>query len=96
MSLEQRLNAVEVILDQKQKVEEQKQSMIDETGTTYKVSAIIETDKGSKSIQFDVKAWSEKQALYYANQNVIYPNMSKLQSEGKIRWFKTIKKEIIK
>ncbi len=97
LSVERRLRALLNILpdDWKQKVEEEKERMIDEEGYEYTISAIIETDKGDKSIKFKVKAWSEKQALYLANDKVIYPQMSRLQSEGKIRFFKTKSKQII-
>ena len=97
LSVERRLRALLNILpdDWKQKVEEEKERMIDEEGYEYTISAIIETDKGDKSIKFKVKAWSDKQALYLANDKVIYPQMSRLQSEGKIRFFKTKQKQIV-
>ncbi len=97
LSVERRLRALLNILpdDWKQKVEEEKERMIDEEGYEYTISAIIETDKGDKSIKFKVKAWSDKQALYLANDKVIYPQMSRLQSEGKIRFFKTKHKQIV-
>ena len=97
LSIERRLNALLNILpdEWKQKLEEEKERIIDEEGKEFIVSATIETDKGINTIQFKVKAWSDKQALYYANQNVIFPNMSKLQTEGKIKWFKTISKKIV-
>lgn len=97
LSVERRLRALLNILPEewKQKVEKEKERMINEEGYEYTISAIIETDKGDKSIKFKVKAWSEKQALYLANNKVIYPQMSRLQSEGKIRWFKTISKQIV-
>ncbi len=96
LSVERRLRALLNILpdDWKEKVEREKDRMIDEEGYEYTISAIIETDKGDKSIKFKVKAWSEKQALYLANEKVIYPQMSRLQSEGKIRFFKTKSKQI--
>jgi len=97
LSVERRLRALLNILpdDWKEKVEREKDRMIDEEGYEYTISAIIETDKGDKSIKFKVKAWSEKQALYLANDKVIYPQMSRLQSEGKIRFFKTKQKQIV-
>jgi len=98
IDLERRFFPIEKVMYEtsKYKIEEYKQQEIDNNGTTYTISAIIETDKGNKSIQFNVKAWSEKQALYYANEKVIFPNMSKLKDNGTIKWFKTIKKEIVK
>lgn len=98
IDLERRFFPIEkVVYDtSKYKVEEYKQQEIDNNGTTFNISAEIETDKGINTINFKVKAWTEKQALYYANQNVIYPQMSRLQKEGKIKFFKTISKQIVK
>lgn len=97
LSVERRLEALLNILpnEWKQMLEIEKDKMIEETGNEYTISAIIETDKGDKSIKFKVKAWSDKQALYMANEKVIYPQMSRLQSEGKIRFFKTKHKQIV-
>ena len=97
IDLERRFFPIEKIMYEtsKNKIEELKQQEIDNNGTSYTISAVIETDKGMNTIDFKVKAWTEKQDLYYANQNVIFPNMSKLQTEGKIKWFKTISKKIV-
>jgi hypothetical protein len=97
IDLERRFFPIEKIMFEtsNNKIEKYKQQDIDNNGTSYTISATIETDKGVNKIDFKVKAWTEKQALYYANQNVIFPNMSKLQKDGKIQWFKTISKEII-
>ena len=96
--LERRFFPIEKVINSihKEEVEEQKRLDIERDGTNYTIKAVIETDRDTKTIQFKVKAWSEKQALYFANDKYIYPNMSRLQTEGKIRWFKTISKEIIK
>jgi hypothetical protein len=96
--LERRFFPIESFLydNFREPIEVKKNEEIQRDGTTYTISAVIETDKGKKTIQFPIKAWSEKQALYFANEKVIFPNMSKLQSEGKIRWFKTISKQIVK
>jgi hypothetical protein len=97
LSVERRLEALLHSLsdEHKNRIEVIKDEMVKTTGSAYTIQAVIETDKGEKTIKFDVKAWSDKQALFYANRDIIYPNMSKLQSEGKIKWFKTLKKEII-
>lgn len=98
IDLERRFFPIEKVMYQtsKNEIESFKQQEIDNNGTLYNISAVIETDKGNKEIQFKVKAWTEKQALYYANEKVIYPNMCKLQNEEKIKWFKTIEKKIVK
>jgi hypothetical protein len=97
IDLERRFFPIEKIMYEtsKNKIEEFKQQEIDNNGTSYTISAVIETDKGINTIQFKVKAWSEKQALYFANEKVIYPQMVRLQNDGKIKWFKTISKQII-
>lgn len=97
IDLERRFFPLEKVMYQtsKNEIEAFKQQEIDNNGTTYTISAIIETDKGDKNIKFKVKAWSEKQALYLANEKVIYPQMSRLQSEGKIKFFKTKHKQIV-
>ncbi len=97
IDLERRFFPIEKVMYEtsKNQIESFKQQEIDNNGTSYNISATIETDKGINTINFKVKAWTEKQALYYANQNVIYPQMNRLQEQGKIKWFKTIKKEIL-
>lgn len=79
----------------KETIEVKKTEDIERDGTEYRIRAIIETDKGEYTHHFPIKAWTEKQALYYANEKVIYPQMSRLQKEGKVRWFKTKSKEIV-
>ena len=96
--LERRFFPIEKVINSKYKseVEENKRLDIERDGTNYNIKAVIETNKGKSTINFKVKAWTEKQALYLANENVIFPQMSRLQREGKIEWFKTISKQIIK
>ena len=98
IDLERRFFPIEKVVYEtsKDKIEVFKQQEIDNNGTSYNVSATIETDRGITTIDFKVKAWSEKQALYYANENHIFPNMSRLKESGKIKWFKTISKQIVK
>lgn len=98
IDLERRFFPIEKVVYQtsKNEIEAFKQQDIDNNGTSYIVSATIETDKGTNTIEIKVKAWSEKQALYYANEKYIFPNMSRLKDSGKIRWFKTINKQIKK
>ena len=97
LSLERRLEALLKSLsdEHKNRIEVIKDEMVKTDGNTYTIQAVIETDRGENTIKFDVKGWSDKQALFYANRDIIFPNMKKLQDEGKIKWFKTLKKEII-
>lgn len=96
--LERRFFPIESFLydNFREPIEVKKHEEIQRDGTTYTIQAEIETDLGRKTIQFPVKAWSEKQALYFANEKVIFPNLSKKKEEGLIKWFKTISKQIIK
>jgi hypothetical protein len=98
IDLERRFYPIEKVMydTSKNEIEVYKQQEIDNNGTTYKISATIETDRGTHTINLNVKAWSEKQALYYANEKHIFPNMSRLKDSGKIKWFKTMNKQIVK
>ena len=98
IDLERRFYPIEHVVYQtsKNEIESFKQQAIDKDGTSYIVCATIETDRGINTIEIEVKAWSEKQALYYANENYIFPNMSRLKDAGKVKWFKTISKQIKK
>lgn len=98
IDLERRFFPLEKVMYEtsKNEIESFKQQEIDNNGTTYNISAVIETDKGINTIDFKVKAWTEKQALYYANEKHIFPNMTRLKESGKIKWFKTISKQIVK
>ena len=86
IDLERRFYPIEHVVYQtsKTEIESFKQQEIDNNGTSYNVSATIETDKGVTTINFKVKAWSEKQALYYANENYILPASFNLLIFGKI------------
>ena len=58
---------------------------------------LIETDKGTKPITIDnIYAWSDKDAMYVGTVLNVKPEMDRLQSEGKIRFYKIINKKIIK
>lgn len=98
IDLERRFFPIEKALydtELKEIIEVKKTEDIERDGTNYTIRATIETDKGEHNIQFNIKAYTDKQALYFANEKVIYPQMSRLQSEGKIRWFKTKSKQIV-
>ena len=97
LSLERRLMALLNILPKEwqDKVEEEKFIMRKETGTKYKVQFLIETDKGTKPITIDeIWAWSEKDAMYVGTVLHVKPELDRLQSEGKIRFYKIINKKV--
>jgi hypothetical protein len=98
LSLERRLMALLNILPKEwqDKVEEEKFVMRKETGTKYKVQFLIETDKGTKPITIDnIWAWSDADAMYVGSVVYVKPEMDRLQSEGKIRFYKIINKKIL-
>jgi hypothetical protein len=98
LSLERRLEALlrAIPSELQDRVEEEKIILRKETGKQYKVHFLIETDKGTKPITIDdIYAWSEKDAMYVGSILHIQPNMDRLQSEGKIRFYKIISKKVL-
>ena len=98
LSLERRLEALlrAIPSELQDRVEEEKIILRKETGTKYKVQFLIETDKGTKPITIDdIWAWSDKDAMYIGSVLHIQPNMDRLQSEGKIKFYKIINKKIL-
>lgn len=98
LSVERRLIALLNSLpkEMQERVEEEKFILRKETGTKYKVQFLIETDKGTKPITIDnIYAWSDKDAMYVGSVVYVKPEMDRLQSEGKIRFYKIINKKIV-
>jgi len=98
LSLERRLEALLRALptEWQDRVEEEKIILRKETGKQYKVQFLIETDKGTKPITIDdIWAWSDKDAMYIGSILHVEPQMDRLQSEGKIRFYKIINKKVL-
>jgi hypothetical protein len=98
LSVERRLTALLNSLpkEMQERVDEEKFILRKETGTKYKVQFLIETDKGTKPITIDnIWAWSDKDAVYVGITVYVKPEMDRLQSEGKIRFYKIINKKIV-
>jgi hypothetical protein len=98
LSLERRLEALLRVIPQslQDKVDEEKLIMRKESGKKYKVQFLIETDKGTKPITIDnIYAWSDNDAMYVGSVVYVKPEMDRLQSEGKIRFYKIINKKIV-
>jgi capsule polysaccharide export protein KpsE/RkpR len=95
--LERRFYPIENVLYTmfEKEIESVKSKEIEDNGYSYKVSFTIETDVVTKEVKFEVKAFSDKQALFIANRDFVFPQMSRLKENGKIKWFKTIDKKII-
>jgi hypothetical protein len=98
LSLERRLTALlnAIPKELQDRVDEEKFILRKQTGTQYKVQFLIETDKGTKPITIDnIWAWSDKDAIYVGSTVYVKPEMDRLQSEGKIRFYKIINKKVI-
>lgn len=97
IDLERRFYPIENIMYEQyeKEIELRKSTLIEKEGYSYKVQYTLETDKGKKDMIVEVKAYTEKQALFISNRDIVYPNMSRLKEEGKIKWFKTINKQIV-
>ena len=98
LSLERRLTALlnSLTKEMQDRVDEEKFILRKQTGTKYKVQFLIETDKGTKPITIDdIWAWSDKDAMYVGSTVYVKPEMDRLQSEGKIRFYKIINKKVI-
>ena len=97
LSLERRLTALlnSLTKEMQDRVDEEKFILRKQTGTKYKVQFLIETDKGTKPITIDnIWAWSDKDAMYVGSTVYVKPEMDRLQSEGKIRFYKIINKKV--
>ena len=99
LDLERRFFPVEKVLYQtefKDLFEEVKKENIQNDGNEYCIEVTIESDKGiSPPKQFSVKAYSENQAIYFVQQDIIYPNMNRLKDEGRVKWWKVKSKKCI-
>jgi hypothetical protein len=98
IDLERRFYPIENIMYEQyeKEIELRKSTLINQEGYSYKVQYTLETDKGKKDMIVEVKAYTEKQALFISNRDIVYPNMCRLKDSGKIKWFKTINKQIVK
>jgi len=98
LSLERQFTAFLRCLDKDMhdRMFEEKLIMRKEDGKQYKVQFLIETDKGTKPITIDnIYAWSDKDAVFVGSVVYVKPEMDRLQSEGKIRFYKIINKKIV-
>lgn len=98
LSVERRLTALlnAIPKELQDRVDEEKFILRKQTGTQYKVQFLIETDKGTKPITIDdIWAWSEKDAVFVGSTLHVSPQMDRLQSEGKVRFYKIISKKIL-
>jgi hypothetical protein len=76
-----------------EKIELEKDRMRLREGVEYMVQMQIETDRGVKNTQeTPIIGWSQKDAEYVYWRDIAYPNLVRMRDEGKIKWFKKVKK----
>jgi hypothetical protein len=95
LSVERRLVALLNCLTPQmhEKIELEKDRMRLKEGVEYMVQMQIETDRGVKNTQeTPIIGWSQKDAEYVYWRDIAYPNLVRMRDEGKIKWFKKVKK----
>ncbi len=93
--LENRFRPIEKTLyetDFKDLIEKNKRIEYQSNGKTFVVTVQFQTDKGDYTKQFDVKAYTEKQACYLCDVDIIKPNLDKLKQSGHIKWYRVLNK----
>jgi hypothetical protein len=93
--LERRFRPIEYVLyrsEFKDLIENAKGQEMNNSGNTYIVSVQFETDKGNYIKEFEVKAYTNKQAEFLCDRDIMHPNLSALKKGGKIRWYRILSK----
>ena len=89
--LERRFRPIEYVLYRSEfepLIEEAKGVELNNSGKVYMVSVTFETDKGNYTKEFEVKAYTNKQAEFLCDRDIMHPNLSALKKAGKIKWYK--------
>jgi hypothetical protein len=89
--LERRFRPIEYVLYRSEfeaRIEDAKGVELNNNGKEYIVSVQFQTDKGSYTKVFDVKAYTNKQAEFLCDRDIMHPNLSALKKAGKIKWYK--------
>jgi hypothetical protein len=89
--LERRFRPIEYVLYRSEfepLIEDAKGIELNNSGKEYIVSVQFQTDKGSYTKVFDVKAYTNKQAEFLCDRDIMHPNLSALKKAGKIKWYK--------
>jgi hypothetical protein len=95
--LERRFYPIETVLYQtefRELIETQKNFEIKNNGNKYFIEVNFQTDKGTYTKVFEVSAYTEKQALFFCDRDILTPNLTELKRLGKIRWYKIINKKV--
>ena len=94
--LERRFRPIEYVLyrsEFKDLIEDAKGVELESTGKPYIVSVTFETDKGNYTKEFEQKAYTNKQAEFLCERDIIHPNLQSLKKIGKIRWYRILNKQ---
>jgi hypothetical protein len=89
--LERRFRPIEYVLyrsEFKDLIEGAKGVELESSGKVFEVTVYFQTDKDSYIKKFDVKAYTNKQAEYLCDRDIMHPNLSELKKAGKIKWYK--------
>ena len=89
--LERRFRPIERTLYEsefKDIIEKNKRMEYQSNGKTFIVTVQFQTDKGDYTKHFDILAYTEKQACYLCDVDVLKPNLDKLKQSNVIKWYK--------
>jgi hypothetical protein len=89
--LERRFRPIEYVLYRSEfepLIEQAKGVELNSKGNTYIVTVSFETDKGNYTKVFEQKAYTQKQAEFLCDRDIMHPNLSALKKAGKIKWYK--------
>lgn len=93
--LERRFRPIEYVLYRSQfkdLIEDAKKEELNSEGKTFVVKVQFQTDKNVYIKEFEVKAYTNKQAEFLCERDIIHPNLQELKKLGKIRWYKVLSK----
>ena len=94
--LERRFRPIEYVLyrsEFKELIEDAKGQELNSNGYTFIVTIHFVTNVSEYTKSFEVKAYTNKQAEYLCERDIMNPNMLKLKEMGKIRWWKILSKK---
>jgi hypothetical protein len=93
--LERRFRPIEYVLYRSEfepLIEEAKGVELNSNGKDYIVTVSFETDKGNYTKEFEQKSYTNKQAEFLCERDIMHPNLQNLKKAGKIRWYRILNK----
>lgn len=91
--LERRFRPIEYVLYRSEfepLIENAKGVELNNNGNTYEVTVQFQTNKAVYTKKFEVKAYTNKQAEYLCQRDILNPNMLKVKESGAIKWWKVL------